>query len=150
LVDEALRLQQGALFQAGITVSREVQALPPVKTDKHKVLTILLNLLSNARQAIEAHPQDAPHLTVRAALEDGWVRLQVVDTGVGIAPDIRERLFTQGFTTRTEGHGIGLHSSALSAQLMGGRLTLDSEGLGHGTTATLLIPFHTPRAVAQR
>ncbi|WNG30096.1 AAA family ATPase [Cystobacter fuscus] len=150
LVDEALRLQQGALFQAGITVSREVPGLPPVKTDKHKVLTILINLLSNARQAMEAHPQDDPHLTIRATLEDGWVRLQVVDTGVGIAPDIREHLFTQGFTTRAEGHGIGLHSSALAAQLMGGRLTLDSEGLGHGTTATLLIPFHTPRAVAQR
>ncbi|OJH39093.1 trifunctional serine/threonine-protein kinase/ATP-binding protein/sensor histidine kinase [Cystobacter ferrugineus] len=150
LVDEALRLQQGALFQAGITVSREVQDLPPVKTDKHKVLTILLNLLSNARQAMEAHPQEEPRLTLRAALEDGWVCLQVVDTGVGIAPDIREHLFTQGFTTRAEGHGIGLHSSALAVRLLGGRLSLDSEGLGHGTTATLLIPIHAPLAAAQR
>ncbi|MFY0574529.1 ATP-binding protein [Cystobacter fuscus] len=66
--------------------------------------------------------------------------MQVMDTGVGLAPDIRPHLFTQGFTTRPHGHGIGLHSSALAAQLMGGRLSLDSEGPGRGTTATLLLP----------
>jgi signal transduction histidine kinase len=150
LMDEALHLQQGALLQAGITVSQEVQILPPVKTDKHKVLTILLNLLSNARQALAALPQASPQLTLRLTREDDWVRLEVVDTGVGISPDIRPRLFTQGFTTRAEGHGIGLHSSALVAQLLGGRLSLDSEGPGHGATATLRIPFHGPLPVSQR
>ncbi|QRK07930.1 AAA family ATPase [Archangium violaceum] len=150
LMDEALRLQHGALLQAQVTVSREVQALPPVKTDKHKVLTILLNLLSNALHALEARPQPAPQLTVRLEREDGWVRLQVVDTGAGINPDILPRLFTQGFTTRPHGHGIGLHSSALAAQLMGGRLSLDSEGPGRGATATLLLPFRSSSAVAWR
>ncbi|WNG15632.1 AAA family ATPase [Cystobacter fuscus] len=144
LMEEALRLQQGALLQAQVTISRDVQALPLVKTDKHKVLTILFNLLSNARQALEAHPQPAPHLTLRLAQEGDWVRLQVMDTGVGIAPDIRPHLFTQGFTTLPHGHGLGLHSSALAARLMGGRLSLDSEGPGRGTTATLLIPFLAP------
>jgi signal transduction histidine kinase len=150
LMEEALRLQQGALLQAQVTVSREVQALPPVKTDKHKVLTILINLLSNARQALEDFPQPAPHLSLRLAQEDGWVRLQVMDTGVGIAPDIRPHLFTQGFSTRPHGHGLGLHASALAAQLMGGRLSLDSEGPGRGTTATLLIPVLAPASMARR
>ncbi|MET0405817.1 MAG: ATP-binding sensor histidine kinase [Cystobacter sp.] len=145
VLDEALRVEQGALRQAGITLCREVQELPPVKTDKHKVLTILLNLLSNARQALGALPQASPRLTVRMAREDGWVRMQVVDTGVGIDPSIRPRLFTQGFTTRPHGHGIGLHSSSLTVRLMGGQLSLDSEGPGRGATATLLIPFHSSR-----
>ncbi|WNG38533.1 AAA family ATPase [Archangium violaceum] len=149
LVEEALRLQHDALQQAQVTVSREVQALPPVKTDKHKVLTILLNLLSNARQALEAFPQPAPQLTVRLEQEEGWVRLQVVDTGVGIHPDIIPRLFTQGFTTRPQGHGIGLHSSALAAQLMGGRLSLDSEGPGRGAIATLLLPLRSSSSPVQ-
>ncbi|WP_395855832.1 AAA family ATPase [Cystobacter fuscus] len=144
LMEEALRLQHGALLRAQVTVSREVQALPPVKIDKHKVLTILLNLLNNARQALEALPQPAPRLTLRLSQEGGWVRMQVMDTGVGLAPDIRPHLFTQGFTTRSHGHGIGLHSSALAARLMGGRLTLDSEGPGRGTTATLFLPSNAP------
>ena len=68
-------------------------------------------------------------------------RIQVVDNGVGIAPEVRERLFAHGFTTRKDGHGFGLHSSALAAQMLGGRLTLESEGPGKGATATLELPL---------
>ncbi|MFY0574530.1 GAF domain-containing protein [Cystobacter fuscus] len=56
LMEEALRLQHGSLLQAQVTVSREVQALAPVKIDKHKVLTILLNLLNNARRPWKPSP----------------------------------------------------------------------------------------------
>ncbi|EPX55503.1 hypothetical protein D187_009114 [Cystobacter fuscus DSM 2262] len=142
LVEEALRLQEGALRQAGITVSRELCPLPPVKADKHQVLKILLNLLSNARQAMEAQAPERPrHLVIRLSAEGGWVSLQVVDTGKGIASEVRPRLFTQGFTTREGGHGIGLHSSALAARLMHAHLSLDSGGPGMGATATLLLPL---------
>jgi signal transduction histidine kinase len=141
VVEEALRLQDGALRQAGITVSCELSPLPPVKADRHQVLKILLNLLTNARQSMEGQePQRPRRLLVRLSAEGGWVRLQVVDTGKGIAPEVRPRLFTQGFTTRVGGHGIGLHASALAAQLMHAHLSLDSGGPGAGATATLLLP----------
>ncbi|MET0403610.1 MAG: ATP-binding sensor histidine kinase, partial [Cystobacter sp.] len=144
LLEDALRLQDGALRQAGVTVSRELCALPPVRADKHQVLKILLNLLSNARQSMEAQDAGRPrHLRVRATVEEGWVRLQLVDTGRGFTPEVRARLFTQGFTTRAGGHGIGLHASALAAQLMQAHLSLDSEGPGTGATATLLLPTVT-------
>ncbi|ATB41015.1 hypothetical protein CYFUS_006477 [Cystobacter fuscus] len=142
LVEEALRLQVGALRQAGITVSRELRPLPPVRADKHQVLKILLNLLSNARQAMESQAPEQPRrLVIRLSAEGGWVSLQVVDTGKGIASEVRPRLFTQGFTTREGGHGIGLHSSALAARLMHAHLSLDSGGPGMGATATLLLPL---------
>jgi signal transduction histidine kinase len=60
---------------------------------------------------------------------------------MGFTPEIRERLFSQGFTTREGGHGLGLHSSALAAKLLGGRLTLESDGPGLGATATLELPL---------
>jgi signal transduction histidine kinase len=69
----------------------------------------------------------------------------VVDTGVGIAPEVQERLFSHGFTTRRDGHGFGLHSSALAAALLGGTLTLRSEGPGKGATATLEVPLYSTR-----
>ncbi|OJH38128.1 trifunctional serine/threonine-protein kinase/ATP-binding protein/sensor histidine kinase [Cystobacter ferrugineus] len=142
LVAEALRLQEGVLRRAGITVSRELSPLPPVRADKHQVLKILLNLLSNARQAMEFQPPERPRrLVIRLSAEGGWVSLQVVDTGKGIASEVRPRLFTQGFTTREGGHGIGLHSSALAARLMHAHLSLDSGGPGTGATATLLLPL---------
>jgi signal transduction histidine kinase len=144
LLEDALRLQQGVMRHAGVTVTREVTPLPRVKIDRYKVLQILLNLISNACHAMEGMPPDDRRLIVRLEARGEWARIQVVDNGVGIAPDVRKRLFTQGFTTRKQGHGIGLHSSALAARLLGARLTLESEGLAKGATATLDLPVAAP------
>ena len=60
---------------------------------------------------------------------------------MGIAPEMLTRIFQYGFTTREEGHGFGLHSSALAAQEMGGSLTAHSEGPGRGATFILKLPY---------
>ena len=60
---------------------------------------------------------------------------------MGIDPEARDQLFAHGYTTRKEGHGFGLHSSALAAQLLGGKLSLESEGPGKGAVATLELPL---------
>ncbi|MBN1209064.1 MAG: AAA family ATPase [Myxococcaceae bacterium] len=141
VLEEALRLQLGALTQAEVRVEKELEALPRVTVDRHRLLQILINLLSNARQALEAVEPGRRRVRLRLYRDGEWVCLQVVDNGQGISREARGNLFSQGFTTRKEGHGIGLHSSALSAQLMGGKLTLESEGPGLGATATLRLPF---------
>jgi predicted ATPase/signal transduction histidine kinase len=141
LVEDALRMQRPALEGHGITVARELSPLPRVRVDKHKVLQILINLLTNARNAMAALPLGQRHLHVRLEARDGMARIHVEDNGMGIEPGLRERLFTQGFTTREGGHGLGLHSSALAAQMLGGRLTLESPGPGLGATATLELPL---------
>ncbi|HYO68224.1 MAG TPA: ATP-binding protein, partial [Archangium sp.] len=140
VLEEALRLQAGVLQQWSVRVTKELLPLPRMKVDRHRLLQILLNLLSNARQAMEPVVPGQRQLRIRLYAEGEWVLFQVIDNGRGIAPEVRERLFTQGFTTRREGHGIGLHSSALAAQLMGGKLTLESAGLGAGATATFKLP----------
>ncbi|MFY0577889.1 ATP-binding protein [Cystobacter fuscus] len=86
-------------------------------------------------------PEEARRLGVRLTAEGGWARIQVVDNGEGLTPEVRERLFTQGFSTRKDTYGTGLHSSALAARLLGGRLTVESEGPGQGVTATLELPL---------
>ncbi|WP_257460460.1 trifunctional serine/threonine-protein kinase/ATP-binding protein/sensor histidine kinase [Archangium lipolyticum] len=141
LVDDALRIQMGALKRHGITIIREVSAVPKVQVDKHRVLQILINLISNARYALEVLPEGQKELKVRLTSKEGQARIQVVDNGMGIEAGVREKLFAHGFTTRKDGHGFGLHASALAAQLMGGRLTLESEGPGKGATATLELPL---------
>jgi two-component system, NtrC family, sensor kinase len=60
---------------------------------------------------------------------------------MGIAPEMFTRIFQYGFTTREEGHGFGLHSSALAAQELGGSLRVHSDGPGQGATFTLEIPY---------
>ncbi|WNG61239.1 AAA family ATPase [Archangium gephyra] len=140
VLEEVLRLQAGVLHKWSVRVKKELAPLPRMKVDRHRLLQILLNLISNARQAMEQVIPGERQLHIRLYAEGEWVFFQVIDNGRGIAPEVHGRLFTQGFTTRKEGHGIGLHSSALAAQLMGGKLTLESEGLGLGATATFKFP----------
>ena len=65
------------------------------------------------------------------------------DNGAGIAPEVMERLFTHGFTTKKTGHGFGLHGSVIAAREMGGSLSAHSDGKGHGACFTLLLPART-------
>jgi signal transduction histidine kinase/integral membrane sensor domain MASE1 len=141
LIDDALHIQLAALQRHGVSVRRELSPVPRLTVDKHKVLQILVNLISNAKDALDAVPEGSRTLSVRLSAEGKLARIQVRDNGRGIAPEVREKLFVHGFTTRKDGHGFGLHTSALAAQLLGGRLLLESEGLGEGAVATLELPL---------
>ncbi|PTL84005.1 trifunctional serine/threonine-protein kinase/ATP-binding protein/sensor histidine kinase [Vitiosangium sp. GDMCC 1.1324] len=141
LIDDALRIQLAALQRHGVNVRREVSPVPKVKVDKHKVLQILINLISNAKNALDEVSEGRRNMWVKLMVHGQVARIQVVDDGVGIAPGMREKLFAHGFTTRKDGHGFGLHSSALAAQMLKGTLTLESEGPGKGAVATLELPL---------
>ena len=141
LIEDSLRIQLAALQRHGVSVTRELASVPRVRLDKHKVLQILINLLSNAKDAMAELPEGQRHLCVRLTAQGSMARIQVVDSGKGFSQEIRKQLFAHGFTTRKDGHGFGLHSSALAAQAMGGRLLLESEGPGKGATATLELPL---------
>lgn len=72
------------------------------------------------------------------------VWITVTDNGVGIDAEYLEQIFTHGFTTKANGHGFGLHSSAMAMIEMGGKLTASSAGLDHGATFTLTVAMTNP------
>jgi two-component system, NtrC family, sensor kinase len=74
------------------------------------------------------------------------VRIRVKDVGVGIPPENLTKIFGFGFTTRKEGHGFGLHSSANTARELGGALAGHSDGPGKGAEFTLDLPVSGIRA----
>ncbi|OJH37084.1 ATP-binding protein [Cystobacter ferrugineus] len=142
LVEDALRINSAGLIRHQVKVVRHLAALPPILTDKNKTLMILVNLVSNAKYAMDGVPPAERTLRVELEpAESDRVRIQVHDNGMGIAPEMLTRIFQYGFTTREEGHGFGLHSSAIAAQEMGGSLTVHSNGPGHGATFTLELPY---------
>ncbi|EFQ62996.1 hypothetical protein PFWH6_2670 [Pseudomonas fluorescens WH6] len=142
LVDDALRMSAGSLERQGVTLVKRIADLPLLPLDRHRVLLILVNLISNAKHALEGVADRSPCVTLDACLVDASVlRISVTDNGNGITPEHLARIFSHGFTTRKEGHGFGLHSCALAAQEMGGRLTVHSDGAGQGATFTLDIPL---------
>jgi PAS domain S-box-containing protein len=151
LIDEALRLHAVSFENLGIRIERDYAGVPPVLLDRHRLLQILVNLLSNARDALISSGTQEKRLTIgiHPSPEGGRLLIQVTDNGIGIAPENTARMFTQGFTTKKDGHGFGLHISALAAMEMKGRLTCSSPGLGRGATFTLELPT-APEAAAER
>lgn len=144
LMEQALAIHQSALESRGYEIEQQYDAMLQGMCDRHQVLQILVNLISNAKNAMDTMPGKRHRLTLQFGRADdlpGFVRFQVSDTGVGITPENLGRLFTQGFTTRPEGHGIGLHSAALAAKNLGGTLQGRSDGQGRGAAFTLDLPF---------
>jgi PAS domain S-box-containing protein len=140
LVEDSLRMNAGALTRHEVKVVREYQKVPPISVEKHKVLQILVNLIRNAKYACDDAGVPDKRMTLRVLNSGGTVEISVIDNGVGVPPENLTRIFNHGFTTRKEGHGFGLHSSALAAKEMGGALRVESEGPGRGTTFTLELP----------
>jgi PAS domain S-box-containing protein len=142
LVEDALRINGDALERDGVTVTREIGAVPRARLDRSRILQILVNLIGNAREALQDMPAESRRVTVRAEVADGGrLRVCVKDEGEGISDDIRTRIFAHGFTTRKHGHGFGLHSCVQAAGEMGGSLTVHSDGPGRGATFTLELPL---------
>ena len=148
LIDEALRLNAVSFERQGIRIERQYEDVPPLIVDRHKLLQILINLLTNARHALAESDKEDKQLSIRVRTAQGGERLllEVADNGKGIAPENLPRLFSQGFTTKKTGHGFGLHISALSAEEMKGQLTCASAGPGQGATFTLELPMRGPEA----
>jgi signal transduction histidine kinase len=141
LVEDALRLNAGALTRHKIEVVREYDEVPPLSVDKHRVLQILVNLIRNAKYALDERGHSDKRLTIRIGRnERNCIKIDVSDNGIGIPAENLPLIFRHGFTTRRDGHGFGLHSGALAAQEMGGSLRVYSEGPGHGATFTLELP----------
>ena len=146
LLEDAVRINSEALIRHDIKVKRKYLHLPPVMLDRSKVLQIMTNLTSNAKYALLKNGQDNKILTLRLREpENGVIRIEVSDNGIGIAEDKLIRIFSYGFTTRKEGHGFGLHSGSLAAKEMKGSLTAHSDGPGKGATFTLELPFEEER-----
>jgi signal transduction histidine kinase len=151
LVEDAIKIHGGALARHGIELARDFEQLPPVLIDKHKVLQILVNLIDNSKHACDAATQAEKRVTIRIqAIGPDREKIEISDTGVGIPPENLTRIFSQGFTTREGGHGFGLHSAVLAAHELGGTLTAQSDGLGHGATFTLELPLQPPSSSQNR
>jgi signal transduction histidine kinase len=142
LLDDALKTLDVSVLQANFEVVREVDPVPELLTDKHKVLQILVNLISNAKYALSTLTPVEPRLTLRIwQPSPTCVSVEVADNGVGIEREHLTQIFEHGFTTKKDGHGFGLHSSALAAKELGGTLTAYSEGPGCGATFRLELPL---------
>jgi len=106
-VRRVLELKAYQLRQDDVEIRTEFTPCPPVYADENQIQQVLLNLVQNAHQAMAR--QAPPHiLTVRVGPVDGGGRIEVLDTGPGIPPDVLPKIFDPFFTTKPPGDGSGL------------------------------------------
>ena len=141
LVADAVRVARPEADRHAVAVTVDCPPAEPVLLDRHRVLQILVNLVTNAVNAVAEGRADGRAVSVRVDSTADRVAVGVSDNGVGIAAENLAKLFTFGFTTRAQGHGFGLHSAANAAKEMGGALTVHSDGVGRGATFHLELPI---------
>lgn len=144
---EALNLLGHDLKVQGVEVRlRLAESLPPMSADTIQVGQIILNLVRNAIEAMQASPAGSRQLTLTTSRRGGSVHLTLSDTGPGIDPHFAQRLFRPFQSTKPGGMGLGLALSQSIAQAHGGRLWVaepnKAEPGKSGATFFLSLPIH--------
>lgn len=139
-LDSTLALLHHTLKQR-VEVVREYAELPPVTCFANQINQVFMNVLLNASQAIEG----SGTITVRTMADGDGVRIDIRDTGRGIAPDDLPRIFDPGFTTKGVGIGTGLGLSIVHQiiERHGGRIEVHSLQ-GEGSTVSIFLPRCCP------
>ena len=143
ILQETLALTRQYMQKSNISIVEEYDPhLPAVVADEGQLKQVFLNLITNASQAMP----DGGTMTIRTRHMGDQVAVSVSDTGLGIPPEIQERIFDPSFRTLAAGEGtrLGLSISQRLVQQHGGRITLDSQ-MTQGSTFTVWLPINPPR-----
>lgn len=140
--EEAISLGLLGAHEAGITVTTDIrQGADLVQVDRIQIQQVLVNLIRNAIQSMACAPDK--RLTIATLADrEGWVRISVADTGAGIDPAIRERLFDAFATTKSDGMGLGLSICRTIVEAHGGRIWVEPT-CPAGTAFHFTIPLAT-------
>ncbi|MFT5433301.1 MAG: C4-dicarboxylate-specific signal transduction histidine kinase [Myxococcota bacterium] len=141
LIDDSLALAHGVFTVGDIEIERHEEPLE-VLVDRHVVVQVIVNLLTNACEAFCSSPERIRRILIEAGRADGrFFFIRVTDQGMGIAEENMASIFQYGFTTKDGGNGFGLHDSSNAARAHGGALTCASDGEGFGASFTMTLPL---------
>ncbi|PAU95561.1 histidine kinase [Aliifodinibius salipaludis] len=143
MVNDALTLQSGSIERHGLTIKKDLQPIEAITAHRTQLIHILVNIFKNAKEAMVENEPEEKVIRIKTWQEDNKVHLSISDNGHGIKKENIDKIFTQGFTTKNEGHGFGLHSCANYMQSMGGKIKVESNGKGRGATFILVFPSST-------
>src|SRR5579864_7411108 len=143
LIQNVIKAHQAQFDRAGISCRSEFSTSDTVAADSDLLHRAISNLVLNA---VDAMPQGGT-LTLRTRDEQGSARIEVSDTGAGIKPEERERLFTPYYTSKPHGTGLGLAIVQSIVSDHGGRISVESVP-GQGTTFIIELPPNSDKLSA--
>jgi signal transduction histidine kinase len=144
LVNDAVSMLSASFEKKGIVFSLHApSALLHIKGDRTKLMQVFLNLLKNASDSVTLMESEAmlplKEINVLVTKKPESVTVTIQDNGRGFDRETGEKLFTRGFTTKTEGTGLGLVNCKSIIESHSGQIWLTSEGPGKGATSTVIF-----------
>ena len=147
LIDEAIGCCRAKLDSDSVAVTvpsaRDALSKTQVMVDRSLTLQVMINIITNARQAMHQNSVQTRPLRVSIASVNGLMEVSFRDEGSGMDAKTVEQAFDAHFTTRETGSGLGLHFCAISLKRFGGAVRVESSGTGAGCTVTISLPRHT-------
>jgi C4-dicarboxylate-specific signal transduction histidine kinase len=145
---DAVNMQSDILQRDGIAVEADFSYAEPILLDRLQLIQVFVNLIKNAARSIVAQAPDLKVMQLSTRLAKNgegtspMVEVVINDNGVGFSPDLRNKIFTFGFSTKKDGgKGFGLHSCANYLQSIEGRIRAESDGPGKGARFIVHIPI---------
>jgi signal transduction histidine kinase len=137
---EVISLAKARMQAGGVRLSTNFGDVPAVDGDRRELQHVLLNLFANAIEALEARDLSGRSLDITiSATADGYVKAVITDTGVGLDGVDLDRLFTQPYTTKTAGLGLGLSTCRAIVDAHGGTLWAERNP-GQGARFCFALP----------
>ncbi|WP_226461135.1 ATP-binding protein [Quatrionicoccus australiensis] len=146
VIDDCLGFVESDARKRHVRVDCDTPPLPPIPADRLMLEQVLLNLIRNGMEAMASTPEAYRRLHIQTSIADAELKISVTDNGCGIAPEIREKLFTAFFTTKPEGMGVGLSICRSIIEFHRGRLWAEdnpNSPTGSGTIFSFTLPLET-------
>ncbi|REL33737.1 GHKL domain-containing protein [Rhodohalobacter sp. SW132] len=140
LIEDSIALMDNNFQRSDLIFERDYQPTDPIRIDKSKMIHVIINLLKNAGESIREADPDRKVITIQLRQDEDSIRMVISDTGGGISHDNLLKIFNHGFSTKSTGHGYGLHSCANYMKEMGGSIHAESSGNGKGASFILTFP----------
>jgi two-component system sensor histidine kinase DctS len=146
IVDDCTGFVEAEMRKRHVRIESTLPPLSPVLADRLMLEQVLLNLIRNGMEAMSATPENERVLHISAVASGSEVVVSVADNGCGIAPGVREKLFTAFFSTKQEGMGVGLSICRSIIEFHRGRLWVEENPqspTGHGTIFKFTLPLES-------
>jgi signal transduction histidine kinase len=143
-IEEVLLLSKRELERAGVTLHADFgKSLPSIRADRVQLQQLVFNLVRNAIEAMAEVEGRSRILTACSMIANDHISVTIADTGVGIAPADKARIFDALYTTKGGGLGLGLSICRKIVIVHGGRLWVEENKM-HGTTLAFVLPLREP------
>ena len=145
IIEDTLVMLSGSIQKRNIQVKLNTpEKIPPVSGDRTRLIRVFMNIVKNIYEAFdeaEAAENKKLEISIVHDMEKEEIKVAFLDNASGFSPEIAEKLFERGYTTKQNGSGIGLHECRAVIKSHGGTMTIESKGKNAGALTIVSLPI---------